>query len=54
MVPVDVRAFDRNGKPVTNLTPEDFTILEDGVPQTIAHFSMQAFTLLVPSKRKWW
>lgn len=44
IVPIDVRAFDRNGKPVTDLTAGDFTILEDGVPQTIAHFSTHAFT----------
>jgi VWFA-related protein len=29
---------------VTDLTAGDFTILEDGVPQTLAHFSTQAFT----------
>jgi VWFA-related protein len=44
MVPIDVRAFDRQGRPVTNLTPEELSILEDGVPQRIAHFSTQAFS----------
>jgi VWFA-related protein len=40
MVPVDVRVFDRQGNPVTNLRVQDFTILEDGVPQEIVHFSI--------------
>jgi VWFA-related protein len=42
MVPVDVRIVDRQGNPVTDLKPEDFTLLEDGVPQEIRHFSAQA------------
>lgn len=44
MVPIDVRVLDRNGKPVTDLRQEDFTILEDGVPQAIRHFSTQSLT----------
>jgi VWFA-related protein len=43
-VPVDVRVIGRDGMPVTDLTVEDFTIFEDGVPQPIRHFSTQAFT----------
>ena len=39
IVPVDVRVLDRNGKPVTDLTQADFTVLEDGAPQEIRHFS---------------
>ena len=42
MVPVDVRIVDRQGNPVTDLKQEDFTLLEDGVPQDIRHFSTQA------------
>lgn len=42
VVPVDVRVVDRSGKPITDLTPSDFTVLEDGVPQKIVHFSFQA------------
>jgi VWFA-related protein len=42
MVPVDVRIVDRQGNPVTDLKQEDFTLLEDGVPQPIRHFSTQA------------
>lgn len=43
LVPVDVRVIDRNGNPVTDLTEKDFTVLEDGVPQQVGHFSTQAF-----------
>ncbi len=52
MVPIDVRAFDRQGKPVTDLTAEDFWILEDGVPQRIAHFSTLTFTPDGPVERQ--
>ena len=44
VVPVDVRVLDRNGKPITDLKQEDFTIIEDGVPQKIVHFSFHALT----------
>jgi VWFA-related protein len=44
MVPLDVRVLDRNGKPVTDLRQEDFTILENGRPQEIRHFVVQALT----------
>lgn len=39
LVPVDVRVIDRQGQPVTDLTQGDFTILENGVRQTIRHFA---------------
>jgi len=38
LVVLDAVVKDRNGKPVTSLTKDDFTVLEDGVPQTIASF----------------
>jgi len=42
LVPIDVRVLDRNGRPVTDLTKDDFTVAEDGVPQQISHFERQA------------
>lgn len=39
MVPLDVRVLDENGRPVTDLQADDFTVLEDGVPQAIRQFS---------------
>jgi VWFA-related protein len=43
---VDVRVLDREGNPITDLTAADFTVLEDGVPQKIEHFSTQAYAVL--------
>jgi VWFA-related protein len=42
LVPVDVRVLDRHGTPVTGLTQDDFTIVEDGVPQTVSLFEAPA------------
>ena len=39
LVVVPVSATDRSGSLMTSLTRDDFTILEDGKPQTIADFS---------------
>jgi VWFA-related protein len=47
LVTVDVVVFDRQGNPVEGLTREDFTIREDGQPQTIAAF--EAVSLLQSS-----
>jgi VWFA-related protein len=44
MVPLDVRVLDREGKPVTDLKQEDFTITENRVPQQIKHFFVNAMT----------
>jgi VWFA-related protein len=44
LVPVDVRVTDRDGKPVTDLRQDEFTITEDGVKQDIRHFSVQSFS----------
>jgi len=38
LVPIDVHVVDKDGKAVTDLTKADFTITEDGVPQTITQF----------------
>lgn len=37
-VPIDVRVIDGSGRPVSDLQQDDFTLLEDGVPQPIRHF----------------
>jgi VWFA-related protein len=39
LVHLDVSVLDRDRQPVRGLTPADFTILEDGVPQNIAVFT---------------
>ena len=36
LVPVDVSVVDRNGRPVPDLTPQDFSLSVDGKPRTIA------------------
>lgn len=38
VVEIDVRVFDRNGRFVTDLTQDDFEILEDGAPQKLSTF----------------
>lgn len=38
LVNLNVKAMDRAGQPITNLTQEDFTIYEDGVKQEVTHF----------------
>jgi VWFA-related protein len=49
LVPVDVRVVDGSGKPVTDLKPEEFTIIEDGARQEIRHFALQTFTPAEPA-----
>ena len=39
LVPLDVRVIDRDGKPVTDLSRDEFTVLENNQPQVIAMFS---------------
>jgi hypothetical protein len=38
-----VSVKDKSGKPLEGLTAKDFTITEDGVPQTIKFFEYQKF-----------
>jgi VWFA-related protein len=40
-VDVDVRVYDKSGKPATDLKQSDFRVTEDGVQQTISHFSLE-------------
>jgi VWFA-related protein len=42
LVRVDVTVVDRQGEPVTTLTADDFTIEEDGEPQTVESFKFVA------------
>jgi len=44
VIPIDVRVTDKDNRPVTDLRPEEFTIVEDGVPQSIRHFSVRTLT----------
>lgn len=39
LVQVDAAVTDREGRHVTDLEPEDFEVLQDGIPQKISHFS---------------
>jgi VWFA-related protein len=41
LVLVDVRVYDKTGKPVTDLKQSDFRVTEDGVQQTISAFSLE-------------
>src|SRR5689334_20919702 len=47
VVEVYAAVSDRDGKPVTGLTREDFTVVEDGQPQTISTFTEGDFPLSV-------
>jgi VWFA-related protein len=50
LVPIDVRVLDnKTEKPVTDLTREDFTIIEDGVKQEVRHLSLQTFLSDAPA-----
>jgi VWFA-related protein len=60
LVQVDVIVTDQEGRHVTDLTPEDFEILENGKPQRITNFSfipgerrgVPAATSALPANRK--
>jgi VWFA-related protein len=45
LVIVDVTVRDRQGNPIEGLKKEDFTVLEDGKPQTVSVFEYQRLTL---------
>jgi VWFA-related protein len=49
LVPVDVRVTDAEGRPVLDLTKDDFVILENGVRQQISHFSQELLTPREPA-----
>jgi len=48
LVPLDVRVTDKNGKPVTDLRQDEFTVVDDGARQDIRHFSVRTLTADVP------
>jgi VWFA-related protein len=48
LVPLDVRVLDARGRPITDLSREDFTIVEERVPQQIQHFSVQSLAAAAP------
>ncbi|HEY7501385.1 MAG TPA: VWA domain-containing protein [Vicinamibacterales bacterium] len=52
IVPIDVRVLDADGKPIVDLERNDFTILENGVPQGITHFSSQALVAEAPDPKE--
>src|SRR5690349_15433892 len=41
LVIVNVSVKDKSGKPITNLTKDDFVVTEDGVKQTISVFDVE-------------
>ncbi len=45
LVPVDVRVVDRQGKPVTGLTRDNFVVHEDGVPQAVTFFEERTLSV---------
>ncbi len=49
LVPVDIRVIDRQGKPVTDLTEADFTVVEDGRRQSISFFSSHSLVAAEPA-----
>jgi len=50
LVVTDVVATDSNGKPVTNLSVDDFKVLENGRPQRVANFSFHQPAAQVASR----
>ena len=51
VVNVDVTVLDRSGKPVSDLTKDDFEIREDGVLQQITNFSVVQRETIAPRSR---
>src|SRR4051812_990464 len=49
VVQVDLRVFDKAGRFVTNLKPEDIEIKEDGAPQRIVSIALVGAALSAPS-----
>lgn len=48
LVPIEVRAVDRDGRPVTDLTAKEFVIREANRPQEVAHFRSVSLESTLP------
>ena len=53
VVQVDVTVLDKNRQPVRGLSQEDFTLSEDGKPQTLVAFAPVELPDAVRSTTKW-
>jgi VWFA-related protein len=53
LVHLDVSVLDKNRRPVQGLTAKDFTIFEDGKPQTVATFSAIDLPDPAPPPTRW-
>jgi VWFA-related protein len=53
LIHLDVSVLDNNRRPVQGLGPNDFTILENGQPQTLAVFNAVNIPRAVPPKTAW-
>ena len=51
LVEINVIVHDRKGQPVADLTKDDFTILDQGQPQKITHFSVESALTPKPSAK---
>ncbi len=52
LVLVNVVARDKQGKPVTDLKQDDFTLLEDGKPQKVASFDFENLDTAATDRRR--
>jgi hypothetical protein len=52
LVPIEVLALDKKGRPVLDLKQEDFLIFENSLPQKITHFSTIDYTQLELKERE--
>ena len=53
VVELDISVTDQNRRPVKDLTIADFSVLEDGQPQTIVQFTPVDIPDLPPSPTTW-